>query len=271
MTMMNPNELTTTYVHLTTLLATEEEAGTPTDAATLHARDLRRHTLTEQIFALEELVRQVRTRFELLPRLPNLTQVRWAQTLLAFPNLAFLEVDTDGLDADADILRIVLVDKSGGPLYAQTFKPRRPLSEQIRYLTALTPEMVEHAPSLAQEWDRVTLAFAGRYVLSFNQEFDATRLRENADRYGLTPLTIIGACLQQAARTYFPRYSAYPKLATVCTQLGFPLPDHPSQDTFDRVRGQIQLLEAMAQGLTRVPSQQETIPDDSEDEDEHLF
>src|SRR5205823_6117402 len=106
LTMMNSNELMTTYAHLMTLLATEESAGATTDVAMLHTRNLRRHSLTELLSSLEESVRQVRSRVSHLPHLPRLAQVRQAQALLAFPNLAFLEVDTDGLDADADILRI---------------------------------------------------------------------------------------------------------------------------------------------------------------------
>ena len=107
--------------------------------------------------------------------------------------------------------------------------------------------MLQDAPSLAEEWERITSAFAGRYVLSFNLEFDQTKLRENAQRYELAPLTMIGTCLMQATQAYFQQY-AYPKLATLCAQLGFPLPNHPQQDAFDRVRGQIHLLEAMVQG-----------------------
>ncbi len=66
----------------------------------------------------------------------------------------------------------------------------------------------------------------------------------------------------EASRTYF--HAAYPKLATVCAQVGFPLPDHPDQDAFDRVRGQIHLLEAMAQGITDVPTPEEAVSQDDD-------
>jgi DNA polymerase III epsilon subunit-like protein len=255
--MLNPHDFRTTYAELTTLLAVEEGAGSPKGVADLEARLRQRATLETSLQLLEDALSQVRRRMDHLPRLPRMEHLRWAQAVLAFPNLAFLEVDTDGLHRDADILRIVLVDRSGTPLYAQLFKPRRPLIHQTTHLTAIHQEMVEDAPLLADAWEQIASAFTGRYVLSYNLEFDQTKLHENAERYSLSPLTVIGACLMQQAQAYAGSY-AYPKLATLCTNIGFPLPEHPHQTAFDRVRGQIHLLEAMAQGITSSSSSHET-------------
>jgi DNA polymerase III epsilon subunit-like protein len=257
MAIMHQPDFSHTYAELMTLLATEASAAPTTDAATLQARYERRYLLSEQLSTLERTLYDLRRRVDHLPWLPDLEQVRWAQALLAFPNLAFLEVDTDGLNEDADILRIVLVDNSGTTLYDRTFRPRRPIDRHITHLTALTPDMVEGAPRLVAEWERVTFAFAGHYILSYNLEFDQTKLRENAERYRLPPLTVVGTCFMQQAQAYFGG-STYPKLATLCAKIGFPLPDHPSQTAFDRVRGQMHLLEAMAQGITSSSSSHET-------------
>ena len=268
--MLNPHDFSTTYTELTTLLATEEGAGSPTGVADLEAHFRRRATLDQFLQRLEDALSQVRRGVEHLSRLPRMEHLRWAQAVFAFPNLAFLEVDTDGLHSDAAILRVVLVDKSGAPLYAQTFKPRHPLTHQTTHLTAIHQEMVEDAPLLAEAWEHVTSAFAGRYVLSYNLEFDQTKLHENAERYSLSPLTMIGACLMQQAQAYAGSYS-YPKLATLCANIGFPLPDHPQQTAFDRVRGQLRLLEAMAAGITHVSAPQETPRDEYGEQNDDPF
>ena len=268
--MLNPHDFSTTSTELTTLLAIEEGAGSPTGVADLEAHFRRRATLDQFLQRLEDALSQVRRRVEHLSRLPRMEHIRWAQAVLAFPNLAFLEVDTDGLQSDADILRIVLVDKSGEPLYAQTFRPRQPLTHQITYLTAIHQEMVEDAPQLAEAWEHITSAFAGRYILSYNLEFDQTKLHENAERYSLAPLTVIGACLMQQAQAYAGSYT-YPKLATLCATIGFPLPDHPHQTAFDRVRGQMHLLEAMAAGITHVSASQETPRDEYGEQNDDPF
>jgi DNA polymerase III epsilon subunit-like protein len=244
--MLNSHDFNTTYAELTTRLATEEGAGSPTGVADLEARLRQRAILETSLQTLEDALSQLRRRMDHLPRLPRMEHLRWAQAVLAFPNLAFLEVDTDGLHSDADILRIVLVDRSGTPLYAQLFKPRRPRTHQITHLTAIHQEMVQDAPQLADAWEHITSAFVGRYVLSYNLEFDQTKLHENAERYSLSPLTVIGACLMQQAQAYAGSYT-YPKLATQCANIGFPLPDPPKQTAFDRVMGQLHLLEAMAE------------------------
>jgi len=267
---MQPHDFRHTYTELTTLLTLEEGSSPTTDVAALQARYQRRHVLTEHLSLLERSVDDLHRRIDHLPTLPDFEQVCWARALLAFPNLAYLEVDTDGLRDDADILRLLLVDTSGKPLYDQLFKPRRPIEKRITNLTAITPEMLQNAPRLADEWERARHAFSGRYILSFNLEFDQTKLRENAERYVVAPLSIIGACLMQAARTYFRQY-AYPKLATLCAQVGFPLPDHPQQDAFDRVRGQIHLLEAMADGITTLPSAAGATAHDSLSQDDDPF
>ena len=268
--MLNPHDLHTTYTELTTLLETEEGAGSSQGMADLEAHFQRRAILETSLQLLEDALSQVRRRVEHLPRLPRMEHIRWAQAVLAFPDLAFLEVDTDGLHSDADILRIVLVDKSCTPLYAQTFRPRRLLTHQTTYLTAIHQEAVEDAPLLADAWEHITSAFAGRYILSYNLEFDQTKLHENAERYGLTPLTVIGACLMQQAQAYAGSYT-YPKLATLCANIGFPLPDHPHQTAFDRVRGQLHLLEAMAAGITHVAASQETSRDEYSEQDDDPF
>src|SRR5215469_13860778 len=268
--MLNLHDFTTTYAELTTLLATEEGAGSPKGVADLETRLRQRATLDQILQRLEDALSQVRRRMEYFPRLPRLEHLRWAQAVLAFPNLAFLKVDTDGLHRDADILRIVLVDRSGTSLYAQTFKPRRPLTHQTTHLTAIHQEVVEDAPLLVDAWEQIASAFTGRYVLSYNLEFDQTKLHENAERYNLSPLTVIGACLMQQAQAYTGSYT-YPKLATLCTNIGFPLPDHPYQTAFDRVQGQLHLLEAMAQGITAVSASQEPLQHEQDERDDDPF
>src|SRR5438034_6538091 len=102
------------------------------------------HNLTE-LANLEASVARLRTRWRTLTPLPDGERIRWAQAVRQLPNLAFLELDTDGLSTDADIIRVVLLGKDGSTLYAQTIQPRRPISEKITALTAVRPEEVEHA------------------------------------------------------------------------------------------------------------------------------
>src|SRR5258708_948202 len=105
-TMLNPHDFSTTYTELTTLLAIEEGAGSPTGVADLEAHFRRRATLDQFLQRLEDALSQVRRGVEHLPRLPRMEHLRWAQAVLAFPTLPSLEVDTDGLPTAAYTLHI---------------------------------------------------------------------------------------------------------------------------------------------------------------------
>ncbi len=251
--MTNTHDVTQQYEAITALLSVEEEAQPVSRYAEWEAREVRRATLTERLSQLGQAVASLQRRVAALPTLARPEHVHWAQALLAFPNLAFLEVDTDGLYADADILRIVLVDQTGAVLSDQVFQPRRPLSPKMAHLTGITPEMVASAPTLAEVRcsSQFRAAFVGRYILSFNLEFDTGKLSESATRYGLPELPLVGDCLMLRAQDYY-RASHYPKLADLCERLGAPLPPHPQQDALDRARGQVHLLHMMAQGITHV-------------------
>src|SRR5690349_16070485 len=108
-----PSDLAHLYAVVTTLLRGKEATARPVDFSTWQGQLARRAELTGYVQQLEQATAALRHRLDGLPKLANPTHVHWAQALLAFPNLAFLEVDTDGLFADADILRIALVDQTG--------------------------------------------------------------------------------------------------------------------------------------------------------------
>ena len=250
--MTTQQDITTLYELATTLLHAEEAATPPTDLSDWQERQAQRAILETHIQQLDLTIVELRRRFDDLPKLARAEHVHWASALLAFPNLAFLEVDTDGLSADADILRIVLVDREGVVLFDRLIRPRHPISPKIAHLTALDQEQLTAAPRLADVWEAVTQAVTGRFVLSFNLEFDQQQLAESARRYSLPPLNFIGACLMLRAQDYYEEYR-YPRLSALCERLGAPLPDHPQQDALDRARGQVHLLRMMAQGVTQVP------------------
>ena len=257
--MMTVHDLTQQYEATSALLAAEEALPPVAHYDGWQARQQSRAALTERLSHLGQAVAFLQRRAAALPKLAAHEHIHWAQALLEFPNLAFLEVDTDGLGADAEILRLVLVDQTDEVLYDQVLQPRRPVTPKTLHLTGLTPEMLAQAPQLSRQvWLSSSLlkAFVGRYILSFNLEFDQGKLHESAVRYGLPEIPIVGACLMLRAQEYYGAYH-YPKLADLCERLGHPLPEHPRQDALDRARGQVHLLRAMAQGVTDAPVAQQ--------------
>jgi DNA polymerase III epsilon subunit-like protein len=232
--MTNVHDVTQHYEACTALLSSEEAAQPISGLDEWEVCQTRRAALQTHIQELDLTVIALRRRCDNLP------------------NLAFLEVDTDGLSADADLLRIALVDQAGAVLFDQLIQPRKPISPKIAHLTALSQEQLTNAPRLPEVWEAVIQAVTSRFVLSFNLEFDQQQLAESARRYSLPPLHFIGACLMLRAQDYYEE-EYYPRLSALCERLGAPLPPHPRQDALDRAHGQIHLLRMMAQGITHVP------------------
>src|SRR6266702_562464 len=226
------------------VLSGEEIAEPVHNLTELANRRARRSALEQALANLEASLAHLRDRWRNLTPLPDGESIRWAQAVRQLPNLAFLELDTDGLSDDADLLRVVLLGKDGSTLYAQTIQPRRPISEKITALTAVGPKEVEHVPA-----------------------FDRDKLRQNAERFGIEPVALIGECLMQRCQQYFHQ-SSYPKLADLCRRIGSPLPEHPQQNAWDRARGQIHLVEAMSQGITAERGESKRLDADDGEEDD---
>jgi len=184
-----------------------------------------------------------------LPALPPLIHILWAQAVQSFPNLAFLEVDTTGLSADAEVIRVVVLDAQGRAVLDQFIKPSRRLTAEISSITGISHQDIEQAPAITQVWDHIRDALRGKYLLSYNLDFDMGKLKETAGRPNLEKITLIGECLMQRAMFYFD-VTSYPKLETLCRRIGHPLPEQPGQTALDRARGQIGLLDAMASAIT---------------------
>ncbi len=231
------------------LLATEQACGPVNGLDDLMGRRQRRMTIKQHLTLLELELQRVREQEHRLPALPPLIHMHWAQAVLAFPNLAFLEVDTTGLSADAEIIRVMVMDAQSSAVLDQLVKPSRHLTAEISRITGISNQDVEQAPAITQVWERLRKAIQGSYVLSYNLDFDMGKLKETARRHNLEEeLAIIEECLMQRAMLYFD-ISSYPKLETLCRRIGHPLPEQPRQTALDRARGQIHLLSAMANAI----------------------
>lgn len=252
--------------HLEALIVQEEQSPPVMGLTDLHTRLAARQRIEAELQTLLHGIHRTRERLQRLPNLPDLATIHWAQAMLALPNLAFLEVDTDGLGADACVLRVLLLDTQAQVLFDTCLQPARPPSDHLLALTGLTRQQLEAAPSVEQGWPLIVQAVRGHYLLSYNLAFDRDMLHRQAERSKLDLPFLVADCLMERATTYV-RATTYPKLADLCTRLGYPLPLPPRQDAAARAVGQLHLLTAMAQGITG----NVTPPNESEDDDEHPF
>jgi DNA polymerase III epsilon subunit-like protein len=234
---------------ITGLIEMEQRLGPVNGLDDFKERKIRRAVIKQHLSHLEAELREIRDRVRRLPTLPPLALIRWAQAVQALPNLVFLELDTTGLSADVEIIRMVILDAQGDILLESYVKPTKPISAEITRVTGITSQDIEQAPTIVCVWDRLGEALRGKYVLSYNLDFDKGKLQDAAKRNDLEVPLIIGEDLMERAMQYY-QVSSYPKLEMLCRSIGHPLPEQPHQTAFDRALGQIALLKAMACAIT---------------------
>lgn len=231
---------------LADLLKQEQASGPIQGIDDIHTHQQRRQNINSQFQQLEKAVQTFREQIRHLPALPPLKVIYWAQSVRAMPNVVFLELDTTGLHADAEIIRLVVMNIHGRPLLDCVVKPSQPLSSSMATFTGLTNAEVQTSDiSIVDALTQLRQIVKGAYVLSYNMDFDLGKLRHASQHHQLGEIIIIGEDLMARAMEYFHQ-TAYPKLEALCKQIGHPLPPQPHQTALDRAKGQIALLNAIA-------------------------
>jgi hypothetical protein len=237
------------FLRLGSELMAEEQSGPVNGLSELALRMERREELGRQIACIERELCLLRQRFERLPILPSLTCIRWAQSVLAYPNGRIMTVDTIYPAEDAHIINVLLLDFDGAVRFDGYVATGRTLSRQEVQTPGITSQNLREALPLPHMWPLLLDALMGRYVVSYNFEHARRVLEKNAEQYGLDPPTMIGDCLLKQCLRYF-QAAGFVGLGSLCDLVGYPLPVPPDCTAVDRARGQLYLLQAMAKGLT---------------------
>jgi DNA polymerase-3 subunit epsilon len=108
----------------------------------------------------------------------------WAAAWLQREPL-FLDTETTGLDAAAEIIEIAVMDTAGAVLLDTLVKPMQPISPEASAVNGITEQDVQHAPTWREVGPQVARIVADRLVIAHNAEFDNRLLRQTCDRYGL--------------------------------------------------------------------------------------
>jgi DNA polymerase III epsilon subunit-like protein len=91
----------------------------------------------------------------------------------------FLDTETTGLDARAEIIEICVMDHSGEILVDTLVKPTRPIPSDATLIHGITNQMVQQAPSWPEVWPLVQAAILGRYIGIYNADFDLRMVKQS--------------------------------------------------------------------------------------------
>jgi len=96
------------------------------------------------------------------------------------PNSVIIDTETTGLDGDAEICEISIIDVFGNVILDGLIKPSKPVPDAAIAVHGITNEMLEHAPTFDEISDRIIAALKGKDIIVYNAQYDMRLLIQSA-------------------------------------------------------------------------------------------
>lgn len=110
----------------------------------------------------------------------------WARQLLASPEeWVILDLETTGLDGDAEVVQVGVLSPGGVVLFDSLVRPSGPIPREATRIHGITDAMVVGAPTLGQLHAALGEVLRGRVVVAYNMRFDRGVLNQTRRRYRL--------------------------------------------------------------------------------------
>lgn len=113
----------------------------------------------------------------------------------------FWDTETTGLDDQAEIIEIAIVDRSGAILLDTFVKPSQPISLEASAVNGVRDEDVARAPCWSDIALQVVELLAGKLAIAHHAAFDDRMLRQTCARYGVRCPDIRSACTMELLTT----------------------------------------------------------------------
>lgn len=132
--------------------------------------------------------------------------IAWACDCLNKP-FVILDTETTGLDSDAEIIQLAVIDHTGAVRIDTYIKPVQPINESGRAceVNGISNAMVADAPTFPDVWPRLLAVIAGCDVVIFNADFDRAMLYFQCNRHKL-PKDALKACTWHDAMGWYSQY-----------------------------------------------------------------
>lgn len=96
----------------------------------------------------------------------------------------FLDTETTGLDDDAQVVEIAIVDQTGSVIFQSYCRPTVPVEPEAQAVHRIGADQLVDAPAWPEIADQVKTALAGKPVVIFNADFDVRILHQTASAHG---------------------------------------------------------------------------------------
>lgn len=127
---------------------------------------------------------------------------RWAASILANPDVVYLDTETTGLDERAEIVEIAVIDSAGRTLLDTLIRPDGYIPLEVVRIHGITDAMVRDAPRWRDVYHEVLQITRDRTVVVYNAEFDQRLVNQMNRRAGFLRLTDSWQCAMRQYGAY---------------------------------------------------------------------
>ena len=111
-----------------------------------------------------------------------------ARALLGHPRLRVLDIETTGVDDDAELVEVAVLDGAGRVLVDSLVRPEHGVPPEARAIHGLDDAHLVLAPRIADLWPALGEALHDAVVVGYHVAFDLHLLRLERQRHKLPPL-----------------------------------------------------------------------------------
>ncbi len=107
--------------------------------------------------------------------------VQTAQKWVQFDPL-FIDTETTGTGSQAEVIEIALVDNAGLLLFNSLVRPKGKIEPDATAIHSITSADVQNERAWEEVWPQVEPLMAGRYICTYNSDFDLRLLKQSHQR-----------------------------------------------------------------------------------------
>lgn len=134
----------------------------------------------------------------------------------------FLDTETTGVDHDAEIVEIALLDVAGTVLAEYLVRPSAPVPPEAVAIHGITDADLADAPAWPEVAAHINTLLEGRLLIAHNADFDVRLVKQTNARYQLAQPVFDTACTMLAL-TFFNR-NRWPKLREAALLVNAEIP-----------------------------------------------
>lgn len=142
--------------------------------------------------------------------------VAWAKSFLGLPSAIILDTETTGLDDQAQIVDIAIINVAGEVLFNSLVKPTIPIPQQASRIHGITDQDVATAPAWPDiHTDIADILATAPTIAIYNAEYDARLIRQTIAAHKMeepeqiTTLDTVIRCAMHIYASWYGQWSDY--------------------------------------------------------------